>query len=85
MKEKELTELSDQELLEKRKKIKSTKMMNSAIIGALVGVGVYSAVKNGIGFFTIFPLFLIYPIVNNSKDNKAIELKLEEILKSRNL
>lgn len=85
MNEKELTELSDQELLEKRKKIKSARTVNSVIIGALVGVIVYSAVKNGFGFFTFFPLVLIFITMKNSKKNEAIENNVEEIVKSRNL
>ena len=85
MEENKPTELSDQELLDKRKKIKSTNIMNAIIIGLLVGVTVYGAVKNDLGFFTFFPLFLAFFINKSSKANKAKEKKLEEILKSRNL
>lgn len=85
MKEKELTELSDQELLEKRKKLKSSTTMNNLIIGVLMGTMCYSAVKNGFGFFTFFPLILIFIIIKSSKKNKEIENEVEEIVKSRNL
>ncbi|MCJ7935635.1 MAG: hypothetical protein MUW56_18920 [Chryseobacterium sp.] len=54
--EKELTELTDQELLEKKKKIKSGEIMNAAILGALIGIAVYSTVKHGLGLFTFLPL-----------------------------
>ncbi len=85
MQEKELTELNDQELLDKRKKIKSAHTTNSVIIGVLMGVIVYSVVKNGFGFFILFPLILIFIIIKNSKKDKEIGNKVEEIVKSRNL
>jgi riboflavin transporter FmnP len=85
MTEKELSELNDQELLAKRKKIKSSTTMNNLIIGVLLGTMCYSTVKNGFGFFTFFPLVLIFIIIKNSKVNKELGTKVEEIVKSRNL
>ncbi|MGV7106092.1 hypothetical protein [Flavobacterium sp. U410] len=81
MKEKELTELTNQELLDKKEKTKSNLIINAVIIGVLIGVTIYSAVKNGFSFFTFFPLFFVYLIVKNGKNYKA----LEEELKKRNL
>lgn len=81
MNQKELSELTDQELLEEAKKMKSTSVINALLIGFLIGIIIYSAAKNTLGFFTLIPLYFIYKIVNGSKDNKA----LEELLKERNL
>jgi len=85
MKPENLTELSDQELLKKIKSIKTNKIVDAAMIGFTIGIVVYSAVKNGFGFFTFFPLLLTYAIVRNSANNKLLEKEVEKELKSRNL
>jgi hypothetical protein len=81
MTEKELTELSDQELLVKRKKTKSALIINAAFIGFMIGIVVYSVVKNTYGFLTLIPLFFAYKAFNHTKVDKA----LEKEIKSRNL
>jgi len=85
MKIETLTQLSDQELLEKLKKIKTNKIIDAVMVGFTLGIVVYSAVKNGFGFFTFFPLILTYLIVRNSKNNKLLENEIQNELKSRNL
>ena len=85
MKPENLTELSDQELLQKIKKIKTTKIIDATIIGITIGIAIYSAVKNGFEFFTFFPLILAYIIVRNSTNNKILEKEIQKELKSRNL
>lgn len=82
MKSKNLSELTDQELLQEAKKMKSTSITNAALIGFLIGIVFYSVIKNSLGFLTLIPLFLAYKLINNSKYNK---LELENILKERNL
>lgn len=82
MNEKELNKLTDQELLEKKKKSKSDKIINAVLIGFLVGVAVYSSVNHGIGFFTFFPLFFAgFVGIQWNKRNQELEKELE----SRNL
>ena len=81
MNQKELSELTDQELLDKAKKMKSNSIFYSLFIGFLIGIIIYSIVVNSWGFFTLIPLFFIYKLVNNSNNNKA----LEKLLKERNL
>lgn len=81
MMQKELSELTDQELLEEAKKMKSTSVINAALIGFLIGIVIYSVVKDSVGFFTLIPLFIVYKLVNHSKDYDA----LKKILKERNL
>ena len=81
MMQKELSELTDQELLEEAKKMKSTSMMNAVFIGIMAGVIIYSIVKNNLGFFTLVPLYFAYKLIKNSKNN----IPLEAELKARNL
>lgn len=81
MSQKELSELTDQELLDEAKKMKSTSMTHALLIGAMIGIIIYSIWKNSLGFFTLIPLFFIYKLVINSKNDK----ELKRLLKERNL
>ncbi|SOE20113.1 hypothetical protein SAMN06298216_0612 [Spirosomataceae bacterium TFI 002] len=81
MTEKELSGLTDDELFVEAKKMNSTNIINALLIGFVIGVIIYSVVKNTVGFFTLIPLFIIYKLVNGSKNNAA----LKKILKERNL
>lgn len=81
MNEKELSELTDQELLDKAKKMKSTSIINALLIGVMIGVIIYSIVKNSIGLFTLIPLFFAFKLFNNPKNDNA----LKKLLKERNL
>ena len=83
MTQKEITELSDQELLVELKKIKSSSITNAFFIGLLIGIIFYSVIKSSVGLVTLLPLFMIYKLTSNSKNNKA-EI-LEKELKARNL
>lgn len=85
MKPKNLTELSDEELFQKLKKLKTNKIMDATLVGIAIGIAIYSAVKNGFGFATFFPLILAYIIVRNSANNKILEKEIQRELKSRNL
>lgn len=79
MHKKELTELSDEELLAEARKMKSASIKYALLIGFLVGIVIYSAVKNTIGFFTLIPLYFIYKLVKNSSyEKKALEALLKE-------
>ncbi|AYN03080.1 FUSC family protein [Flavobacterium sp. 140616W15] len=85
MKPENLTELSDQELLQKIKGMKNNKIIDAAAVGFTIGIVVFSAVKNGFTFFTFFPLLLTFLIIRNSKNNKILEQELQKELVSRNL
>lgn len=78
-----LSELSDEVLLEKIKKIKANKFIDNALIGFTIGIVVYSAVKNGFTFFTFFPLLLTVAILRNAKNNKILKSEIEKELQSR--
>lgn len=80
--EKELSQLTDQELLEKRKKVKSNDITNAVILGVLVGIAIYSAIVNGLGLVTFTPILFAAYAANQWKKNKTT---LEKELNSRNL
>ncbi len=85
MNKKKLAELTDEELLLEAKRIKPTNIYDAVIFGVLVGIAIYSAVKNGFEFFTFFPLILAYIIIRNSTNNKILEKEINKELQSRNL
>lgn len=80
--QKTLSQLTDQELLQEARKRKSVAIMNAGLIGFLVGIVVYSFVKNTWGLLTLIPLFLAYKLINNSKHDTK---ELESLLRERNL
>jgi Na+/H+ antiporter NhaC len=82
LEQRKLTELTDQELLQEAKKLKSASITNAVLIGFLIGIVFYSIVKNSLGFFTLIPLFFAYKLINNSNYNNK---ELENLLKERNL
>ncbi|MGE0930890.1 FUSC family protein [Peijinzhouia sedimentorum] len=79
----ELAELSDQELLEEARKLKSSSILHATLIGFMLGVIIYSVVKNTWGLVSLIPLFFIYKLSKNSTRDKTKTLK--RILKERNL
>ncbi|MDQ0967930.1 hypothetical protein QFZ20_003333 [Flavobacterium sp. W4I14] len=82
MEQKNLSELTDEELLLEAKKRKSAAITNAILIGFLIGVVFFSVMKNSLGFLTLIPLFFIYKLINNSKYNNQ---ELENLLKERGL
>lgn len=83
MKTENLTELSEEELLRKVKSLKTNKIIDATIIGFTIGIAIFSAVKNGLEFFTFFPLILAYLFVRNSTNNKILEKEIKKELESR--
>lgn len=81
MEKKEFADLTNEELLNEKKKIQYNKTVNATLVGICIGIFIYSAVKNGFGFFTFFPLLLTYPFIKNGQKSK----KLMDELKARNL
>jgi multisubunit Na+/H+ antiporter MnhG subunit len=81
MEQKELSKLTDQELLDEAKKMQSTSIINAVLIGVVIGIVIYSIVKNGFGFFILIPLYFVFKLINNPVNDKA----LKKILKERNL
>jgi len=85
MKTENLSEFSDQEILQKWKSLKTNKIIDAIIVGMTIGIFFYSVVRNGFGFFTFFPLIIGYLIVKNSKNNKLLEKEIQKEMTSRNL
>ncbi len=81
MKQKIFAELTDKELLKEAKNIKSINIYDSLIWGVLIGIALYSTIKNGFGLLTFLPL-LFAPI---SVKNKTKIKELKRLLKERNL
>ena len=81
MTKEELATLTDQELLDRAKKMKSSAIINAVLIGVMMGVIIFSIWKSTIGLFTLIPLIFAYKLFNYSKNDKA----LKELLKERNL
>jgi hypothetical protein len=81
--EKELFVLTDKELLEEARKMKSFSLTNALLIGFLAGVVLYSVAQNTWGFFTLIPLYFIYKFVNDPKNTRV--KVLDKLLKERNL
>jgi hypothetical protein len=78
MNQKELSELTDQELMEEAKKIKPSPIIDAFFIGFLVGIIIYSVVANSWGFLTLIPLFMIYGLLKKSNKYTALKKKLKE-------
>lgn len=83
MEQKEYTQMTDQELLDEAKKMKSFTFTNALLIGFLVGVIFYSVVKSSWGMLTLIPLYLIYKLTKDSRNEKVKEL--QSLFKERNL
>ena len=77
------SKLSDQELLEEQKKLKSFSLTNALFIGFLLGVIVFSIIKSSWGMLTLIPIYFIYKMVNDTRNKKVKELEKE--FKDRNL
>jgi hypothetical protein len=82
MQHRNLSELTDEELLSETEKTKSNSLLNAVLIGFCIGIVIYSILKNSWGFFTLIPLFFAYKLINKPKVNTQ---ELESLLKERNL
>jgi len=81
MEQKELSQLTDKELLELAKYNKPSPIIDAFFIGFLVGILIYSAVANTWGLVSLVPLYLIYIFLKKPKKYEAIKNEL----KKRNL
>lgn len=79
--QKELSELTNEELLLEGKKIRSGNIVNAVLFGVMIGVAAWSTVKYGLGIITFFPLLFIQMLLKNNARKKAFETEL----KNRNL
>ena len=79
----ELSQLTDKELLEEEKKLKSFSITNAFLIGFFMAIVVYSVVKHNFGFVMVIPLYFVYKMINDPK-NKRVQT-LEKLLRERKL
>ena len=80
---KELSELTDKELLEEAQKLKSFSITNAFLIGLLLGIVIYSVIKSTFGLLMLIPLFFVHKLVNDPKAKRS--RAVDELLKERNL
>ena len=78
MNEQEFAQLSDEELRAKRKEMKTAEVWHALLIGAMVGIIVYSVVKNTWGLVTLIPLFFIFKVLHQPERNRALKKVLAE-------
>ena len=76
--QKELSELTNEELLLEGKKIKSGNIVNAVLFGVIIGVATWSTVKYGLGIITFFPVLFIQMLLKNNARKKAFEKELKE-------
>jgi hypothetical protein len=89
MEKKDLSELTDEELLIEKKKLKNSKIFHAVSIGFLAGILIFGVVswslssEKHLGFLIpmLIPIAFIYKLVKNPNKNKD----LEEVLKERDL
>jgi len=79
----ELSQLTDQELLDEAKKMKSFSITNAFFIGLLIGIVIYSVIKSNFGFVMLIPLYFVYKMINDPRNKRNKELEI--LLKQRNL
>lgn len=83
MKQTEYTQMTEQELIDEAKKMKSFSIINALLIGFLAGIIIYSFFKNSWGLLTLIPLYFIYKMLNDPKNRRVKEL--QGLFKERNL
>jgi cadmium resistance protein CadD (predicted permease) len=89
MEKKNFNQMTDEELLVEKKKLKKSKIMHAVFIGFFAGILIFGFVswflseEKRIGFLIpmLIPIGFIYKLLKNSKNNK----ELEEVLKERQL
>lgn len=77
--------MTDEELLEAAKKMKSAEITHAVLIGFLIGILIYSAASNGFGLLMLIPLFLIYKFTTGNKEDAAHNAALKKLLQERSL
>jgi uncharacterized protein YcsI (UPF0317 family) len=78
MNQNELSQLSDEELLEAAKNNKPSPILDAFFIGFLVGIIIYSVAANTWGLVTIIPLYFIYIFLKKPKKYDALKKELQK-------
>lgn len=77
----ELSQLSDEELLELDKSSKPSPLFDAFFIGFMIGILIFSATASAWGLTSLIPLYLIYIFLKKPKKYEALKSEL----KKRNL
>lgn len=81
---KDYTNLTLEELLVEEKKIMKNKIFSAVLIGCLIGVLIYSLVKNGFSILPIaIPTFLIATIYKSSQVQKQNLERIQAEIKDK--
>lgn len=75
--ENELSALSEQQLLDEEKKLRSFSITNAFLVGFMGGVILYSIARNTWGLLTLIPLYFIYRLVNDPKNRRSAAITKE--------
>ncbi|NBC64989.1 MAG: FUSC family protein [Bacteroidetes bacterium] len=77
MSQKEISQLTDEELLEEVQKIKPSPSIDAFFIGFLIGIIIFSVTASTWGFLTLIPLFLIYLFLKKSNRYDALKKEMK--------
>lgn len=78
MSQKNLSQITDKELIEEAEKIKPSPTIDAFFIGFLIGIIIFSVAVSTWGFLTLIPLYLIYLLLKKSERYQAIQKELKE-------
>lgn len=78
MKQNELSQLSDEKLLEEFKKIKPSPIIDAFFIGFLIGILIFGFAVSPWGAASLLPLSIIYAFLKKSKRYDALKKELKE-------
>ncbi|MEM7611399.1 MAG: FUSC family protein [Pseudomonadota bacterium] len=73
--------LTDQEMQDAARKMKSGEITSAVLIGFMIGIIIFSAATNSIGFLTLIPLYLAFRVFHNPENNQrnaALKRELAE-------
>jgi hypothetical protein len=77
MNQEQLSQLTDEELLQHAKNMKPSPLIDAFFIGFLAGIIIYGFAANAWGFVTLIPLYLIYKFLKKPKQFEALKKELE--------
>jgi len=83
MKQNNLKELTNEELVKEAKKLKSANIIDTTLVGVLVGILIYSITAGNFSFF--FGLILLFGAYKLATKKKYKKEEIESLLKERNL
>jgi hypothetical protein len=73
MNEKSMPELSDQDSIDQKRRIKQSSLLDAFFIGFLVGIIIFSVIASTWGLLTLIPLYLIYRLLKKSKKEGMVK------------